>query len=169
MHSTAADSLAKLDPATIAADFPHYFRLSQGCRSYVDPEPILDLHIQRLCRESYWAYRLRCSSLPYARRHRYTYQSLSRSQTRLLQLTLRWPLHASLPGRWLRCLYRILRSAARLFGCIPNINFLSSYNYEFSNVRSEEFSARFEKSKYTAAILHVTSREEVAKNADDQC
>src|SRR6218665_66511 len=63
-----------------------------------------------------------CCSLAYFRCHRYTYPCLHYSLTRLLQLTICWPLS----GR-LQCLDRVLRSATHLSGRIPKVGHVSNY------------------------------------------
>ena len=112
--------LAKLDLSTIASDFPQ-FVFSSVVRDLgvtLDQELTFAPHIKRLCRNSYYQ----------LRQFRTVARSLTSNSTATLihsfitvRLDYCCSLYVSLPAGRLGCLNRVLRSAARLCGRIPNL------------------------------------------------
>src|SRR6218665_394289 len=118
--------LAKLDLSAIAADFPHFI-FSPVVRDLgvtLGQELTFAPHIHRLCRDSYYQLRQLCTVI----------RSLTSESTATLihafitaRLDYCSSLYAGLPVGRLRCLDRVLRTAARLSGRIPKFGHVSRY------------------------------------------
>src|SRR6218665_3769127 len=118
--------LAKLDLSAIAADFPHFI-FSPVVRDLgltLDQELTFAPHIHRLCRDSYYQ----------LRQLRTVIRTLTSESTATLihafitaRLDYCSSLYAGLPVGRLRCLDRVLRTAACLSGRIPKFGHVSRY------------------------------------------
>src|SRR6218665_89523 len=118
--------LAKLDLSAIAADFPNFIfsSLVRDLGVTLDQELTFAPHIHRLCRDSYYQ----------LRQLRTVIRSLTSESTATLihafiaaRLDYCSSLYAGLPVGRLRCLDRVLRTAARLSGRIPKFGHVSRY------------------------------------------